>query len=207
MTGPVRTGRPRSFLSTMDMPSWLMLRRLIALAVITVALAACSNSTGPDGVDPVAWADKVCKSIEGQTAILSQPPSADTSDPKKAKDDLLAYLGNLAGALDKLSNGVKDAGTPKVNDGSQVVTKVTKTLQDAKRGVEDAKANLDKATVTDAASFQAARDKVAEDLGKLSDIEDPTKDLKSNAELNDAFNKASTCTKLDQTGSSTPPSR
>jgi hypothetical protein len=175
-----------------------MIRRLVMLTVLTVALAACSGSKGSADVDPVAWAEKVCKSIEGQAAVLSQAPTADTADPKKAKETLLAYLGNLATGLDKLASGVRDAGTPKVNDGSQVVEKVTKTLQDARRGVEDAKSNLEKATVTDAASFQTARDKVAADLGKLSDLEDPTKDLKANAELNDAFNKASTCKKLDQ---------
>jgi hypothetical protein len=180
-----------------------VIRRLAMLIALAALLTACS-SKGSDGVDPVSWAEKVCKSVEGQTAILSQTPNADPNDPAKAKENLLAYLGNLSSGLDKLINGVKDAGTPKVNDGTQVVEKVTKTLRDAKQGVETAKTNLDKATVTDAASFQAARDKVAEDLAKLSDLEDPTRDLKANAELNDAFNKAATCKKLDE---GSPPSR
>jgi hypothetical protein len=182
-----------------------VIRRLAMLIALTIVLTACSNK-GSDGVDAVSWAEKVCKSVEGQAAVLSQTPSADPSDPAKAKQNLLAYLGTLTAGLDKLLNGIKDAGTPKVNDGSQVVEKVTKALRDAKQSVEDAKGNLDKATVTDAASFQAARDKVAQDLAKLSDLEDPTKDLKANAELNDAFNKASTCKKLDEGGPSTPPS-
>jgi hypothetical protein len=173
-----------------------VIRRLAALTIALAALTACSDK-GSDGVDPVAWAEKVCKSVEGQAAILAQAPNPDASDPAKAKENLLTYLGNLAGGLDKLINGVKDAGNPKVNDGAQVVEKVTKTLQDAKQSVETAKTNLQQATVTDAASFQTARNKVAEDLSKLSDIEDPTRDLKSNAELNDTFNKASTCKKLD----------
>ena len=175
-----------------------VIRRLAALVALAIALVACSDDKGPDRVDPVAWAEQVCKSVEGQSAILSQTPTTDTGDPAKAKQNLLTYLGNLSAGLDKLAGGVKDAGTPKVNDGNQVVEKVTRTLKDAKQGVEVAKTNLDKATVTDTASFQAARDKVAEDLGKLSDLEDPTKDLKANAELNDAFNKAPTCKRLDQ---------
>jgi uncharacterized phage infection (PIP) family protein YhgE len=181
-----------------------MTRRLATLAALVVVLTACSEDKGPDGVDPVAWAEQVCKSVEGQAAVLNQTPTTDPGDPAKAKQNLLTYLGNLSAGLDKLSNGVKDAGTPKVNDGTQVVEKVTRTLRDAKQGVDLAKANLDKATVTDAASFQSARDRVGEDLAKLSDLEDPTKDLKANAELNDAFTKAATCKKLDE---GVPPSR
>src|SRR6266545_7952499 len=115
-----------------------VIRRLATLIALAVMLTACSDK-GSDGVDPVSWAEKVCKSVEGQTAILSQTPNADPNDPAKAKENLLAYLGNLSSGLDKLINGVKDAGTPKVNDGTQVVEKVTKTLRDAKQGVETAK--------------------------------------------------------------------
>ena len=184
-----------------------MIRRIATLTALAVALTACSGSKGSDGVDPVAWADKVCKSIDGQAAILGQAPSVDPSDPARAKESLLTYLGNLSTGLDKLGGGVREAGTPKVNDGSQVVDRVARTLREAKKGVDDARSNLARATVTDAASFQAARDQVGQDLAKLSDIEDPTKDLKSNAELNDAFNKAPTCVQLDQgNSSSTPPS-
>ena len=182
-----------------------MIRRLATITLLAIALAACSDSKGTEGVDPVSWAEKVCKSIEGQAAILGQAPNTDSSDPVKAKENLLTYLGNLATGLDTLVNGVKSAGTPKVNDGTQVVDKVTTTLQEAKKSVDEAKSNLSKATVTDAASFQAARDQVGQDLAKLSQLEDPTKDLKSNAELNDAFNKAPTCVKLDQGSPSTPP--
>lgn len=175
-----------------------MIRRLAVLVAVPIALTACSDSSDSGGVDPVAWAEKVCKSVEGQAAILGQAPTVDASDPAKARENLLSYLGNLSTGLDTLMGGVRDAGRPKVNDGTQVVDKVTTTLREAKKGVDDAKSNLEKTTVTDAASFEAARTKVGQDLAKLSDIEDPTKDLKSNAELNDAFNKAPTCVKLDQ---------
>ena len=184
-----------------------MIRRLAGLALVAAALAGCSDDKGSGGVDPVTWAEKVCKSVEGQAAVMTQTPNVDPGNPQQAKQALLTYLGNLSVGLDKLAGGVRDAGTPSVTDGAQVVSKVTKTLQDATKGVQDAKANLEKATVTDAASFEAARDKVGQDLATLSDLEDPTKDLKANGELNDAFNKAPTCKKLDEAGPSTPPSR
>jgi hypothetical protein len=188
-----------------------MIRRLIALTALAVALTACSNSSdssskSSNGGDPVAWAEKVCKSVESQLATMSQSPNIDPSDPKQAKENLLTYLGSFASALDRIAGGIKDAGNPPVADGSQVVDKVTKAMQDAKKSVEDARDNLAKATVTDAASFQQAYTKVGEDMAKVTNMEDPTKDLKANKDLNDAFAKAPTCTKLDSTGPSTPPS-
>jgi hypothetical protein len=187
-----------------------MIRRLVALTALAVALTACSNSSdsskAPTGGDPVAWAEKVCKSVESQLATMAQSPNIDPNDPKQAKESLLAYLGNFAAALDRIAGGIKDAGSPPVADGSQVVDKVTKAMQDAKKSVDDARDNLQKASVSDPASFQQAYTKVGEDMSKVSNMEDPTKDLKANKELNDAFGKAPTCKKLDATGPSTPPS-
>jgi hypothetical protein len=189
-----------------------MIRRLVTLVAVAAALTACSNSSNSSGNkpsngggDPVAWAEKVCKSVESQLATMAQSPNIDPNDPKQAKESLLAYLGSFATALDRIAGGIKDAGNPPVADGSQVVDKVTNAMQDAKKSVEDARANLEKASVTDPQSFQQAYTKVGEDMSKVSNMEDPTKDLKANKELNDAFGKAPTCMKLDASGPSTPP--
>lgn len=182
-----------------------MIRRIAMLSVLTLALAACSDDKKPSGGDAVSWAEKVCTTVDAQIAVLTKAPQVDPSDPAKAKEGLLTYLSNFTTALDSIVRGVKDAGTPPVADGAQVVDRVTKALGDARKGVEDARANLEKATITDLASFQEAYSKVGEDMSRVSDLEDPTKDLKANKELNEAFDKAPTCKKLDG-GPSTPPS-
>src|SRR5262245_26007837 len=100
-----------------------MLRRLVSVTALALTLAACSDSKSSEAVEAQAWAERVCKSIESQAALLAQAPDIDASDPAKAKENLLGYLGNLAKGLDTLIHGVQDAGTPKVADGSQVVSK------------------------------------------------------------------------------------
>ena len=183
-----------------------MVRRLPALVALAAALTACSDK-GSNGGDPVAWAEKVCKSVDSQIAVLTQLPNASPSDPVRGKESLLKLASDYAAALDRMVGDIRSAGAPPVTDGSQVVDKVTNALQDARKAVESARGTLEKAQVTDVASFQKAYTTFIEDLSNASGFEEPTKDLKSNAQLNDAFNKAPTCQKLDGETPSTPPSR
>ena len=178
-----------------------MIRRIALVAALTVGLTGCgSDSKAPPGGDPVAWAEKVCSSVESEVAVLSQQPDIDPSNAKQAKENLITYLTNFSVALDRMSTGIRDAGIPPVTDGAQAVEKVTGAIQDAKKGVDDAKSNLEKANVNNAEEFQAAYTKVGEDMAKLAQFEDPTKDLKANKELNEAFDKAAACKRLEGSG-------
>jgi hypothetical protein len=196
-----------------------MLRRIamgaVAATVLTLALTGCAEkttagsgsaaSTSPSSGDATAWAEQVCKSIEDDIAKLQQTPDVDPTNLAQAKDTLVAYLGDVSTALDNLSSGFKDAGPPPVADGEQAVDKVTTTIDDMKKTVDDATATLEKASASDPAALQAAFQKVGEDLQKLGDIEDPTKGMKANKELEEAFDKAPTCQKIDMDGSSSAP--
>jgi hypothetical protein len=184
-----------------DFEGTTMIRRIALAAALTATLAGCSSDpSAPAGGDAVAWAEKVCSSVESEVAVLSQSPDIDPGDPKQAKDNLITYLTNFSIALDRMATGIRDAGAPPVTEGPQAVDRVTKAIQDAKKGVDDAKTNLEKADVANAEEFQAAYTKVGEDMAKLAQFEDPTKDLKANKELNDAFDKAAACKRLEGSG-------
>jgi hypothetical protein len=183
-----------------------MMRRLAVLAALSLALTACSDdgNSGGDTNDPVAWAEKVCTSVEGSIGALGQP-DIDPNDPRKSKDNMVAYLGNIANALDRMMTGIREAGTPPVNDGAQTVDRVTATLGDAKRAVDEAKANLERAEVNDPTALGEAITKATTDLAALGDLQDPTADLESNQQLRDAFDKAAACQRLDGGGSNSTP--
>jgi hypothetical protein len=179
-----------------------MIRRITLAALLVTVSAGCSSDpAAPSGGDPVAWADKVCTSVESEVSVLSQSPDIDQSNPQQAKENLLTYLTNFSVALDRMASGIRDAGTPPVTDGQQAVEKVTQAIQDAKKGVDEAKTNLESAAISSAEEFQAAYTKVGEDIAKLAQFEDPTKDLKANKELNDAFDRSAACKRLEDTGS------
>jgi hypothetical protein len=110
---------------------------------------------------------------------------------------MLTYLMNFSIALDRMVSGIKEAGAPPVADSTKVVDAVTTALTDAKKGVDDTKTNLEKATVSTPEELQAALTRVGEDMSKLSQLEDPTKDFKANQDLNNAFDKAPSCKRLE----------
>jgi hypothetical protein len=204
-----------------------MIRRLtvatVAAAALSLALAGCGNSStsgsgsgsnsgsggsGGGSGSAVDWAEKVCKSIEPDVEALGKTPDVDPSDMAKTKDNMVSFLGKFSTALGHMATSLKDSGDPPVANGKEDVAKLISALDSAKKAVDEAKTNLDKASASDPAAFQEAFTKVGEDLSKLGDLEDPTKSLEANKELKDAFDQAPTCKKIDMGGgsSSTPTS-
>ncbi|HEU5474310.1 MAG TPA: hypothetical protein VFV67_26985 [Actinophytocola sp.] len=187
-----------------------MLRRIAMAAAaaftLSLVLTACDSGSSADnagGGDAVAWAEKVCSSVEDEVAALNEAPNVDPSDPVKAKDDMVAYLSSISNTIDTLIGNLNDAGDPPVADGSVAVDKVTATLTDVKTTVDGAKTKLEQASPADPAAFQKAFQQVAADMGKFATLEDPTKDLAASKELNDAFSKAETCKKAGMGAGST----
>jgi hypothetical protein len=198
--------------SNVDYAMMAGMTRLVATAAaLLLALTACSDDSGSGGSgsgsgDAVAWAEKVCKSVEGDVGKLNQTPDIDPSNPAQAKDSLVSYLGTIETALGNMVSGIRDAGDPPVADGKAAVDKLVNTLEGAKTSVGTAKTNLEQAPADDPAALQQAFTKVAQDMEALGDLQDPTKDLESNQQLKTAFDQAPTCKRLDQGSDSTPTS-
>ncbi len=196
-------------------------------AVVVLALAGCSGDgqepgemvpptttaaapTGETGAsDATAWAEQVCAAVAPEVEKLGAGPNIDPSNPQAAKDGLVSYLDTMVGALDRMIDGMQDAGAPPVPDGQVAVDRAVGTLEEAKGSIEAAKDELEGADVSDPAAFQAAFTKVGEDLQKLSDLDNPMAGLRGNEELHKAFQEAESCKELagsGSTGSATPTS-
>jgi hypothetical protein len=191
---------------------------IAAAATVLLALTGCGNSstsgsgTGSGtstpsggGGDAVAWAEKVCKSVEQDVAALSKTPDVSGTDLQKIKNGMVDYLGRFSTALGHMASSLRDAGDPPVSGAKPDVEKVTTALDSAKKTVEEAKTNLEKVSPSDPTALQAAFTKVSEDMSKISDLDDPTKGLETNKELKDAFDNAPTCKKIDMGGPSSSP--
>jgi hypothetical protein len=192
---------------------------LLALAVGGCGSDAANPSSPTSGSNPpssgaasdeaVAWADKVCKSVESEFGTLTNQPNIDTSDPEAAKTGLVQFLDDFGTALDRLIGGIKGAGEPPVPEGKQPVEETTKGLEQAKRSVEDAKTRLSQTPTNDPAALKQAFTDVGQQLTEVGDL-DTTDSMENVPQLKDAFDKAETCRKLDQqkhkTSSSAPTS-
>jgi hypothetical protein len=189
-----------------------------AAAVLVLALSACgsggttpgsasgtstsASSTGSEASgDAVAWADKVCKSVESEIGTLTEKPNIDTSNLETAKAGLISFMDNFGTALDRLIGGIKGAGDPPVPNGKQAADETAKVFEEAKKTLQDAKTQFEQTPMTDPATARQAFTDVATKLASIGDL-DATHSIEDVPQLKDAFNKAPTCQKLDQKGSS-----
>jgi hypothetical protein len=191
---------------------------LVPAAVLVLTLSACGsgdtttgsasgtgtpssgNSSEASG-DAVAWADKVCKSVESEVGTLTQKPNIDTSSPEAAKAGLITFLDKLGTALDRLIGGIKGAGDPPVPNGKEAAEKTAKVFEQAKSTIEDAKIQLAQTNLNDPETAKQAFASVANKMTSLGDL-DAERTVDDVPQLKDAFDKAPTCQKLDQKSSS-----
>lgn len=199
-----------------------MVRRLAAAAVAVVTLSFGLAGCGSDAPttpgtttttttakseasgDAVAWADKVCATVGPEAEKFKTPPAVDPSNLQATKDNFVAYLDGMAQALDRMVGGIRDAGAPPVADGETAAKAVEDSLENAKATVIKAKDNLAKVDASNPQAFQAGMAQVGQDLQGLSQMEDPTKGLRGNKELNEAFEKSATCKALNEPATTSP---
>ena len=177
-----------------------MFRRLVSLVCVAVSglvVAGCSDSDGDSDGPAVAWVERVCASVEKGAQTLASPPAADLADPQTAKTAFTDYLGRVSQALDTVSAGIRDAGQPPVDDGQRAVDNAMGTISEIKTAIETARTRVAGLPVTDPAGFQQALNDVGAGLAKINGVEGPTKDLKANPALNEAFGKAPACQRID----------
>jgi hypothetical protein len=184
----------------------------VAAVLMALAVTSCGNSgdgggstTGSDtntssesagGGDAEAWADKVCSAMKDDVGALTAQPDLDLSNPQAAKDGLIAFLGTLSTSLDGMSNAVKEAGTPPVENGEEAVKGFVDQIGTAKDAVTSAKSKVEAAPVNDPTAFQTAITEATQDLSALEDMEDPTASFENNPELKAAYNNAASCKEL-----------
>jgi hypothetical protein len=191
-----------------------------AVALLALAVSACgsgttntgsgssttssSPSSGTASGEAVAWADKVCKSVESEIGTLTQEPKIDLSNAASARAGLTKFLDDFGTALDRLIGGIKGAGEPPVPDGKQVSDTAVRQFEQAQQIVSDAKTKLSQVPANDPAALKQAFTDVGQQLTTVGSL-DATKDMRDVPELEDAFKKAETCKKLDQQKPSSAP--
>ncbi len=150
--------------------------------------------------DAVAWVDGVCGSLLPFVKAASTEPAIDPSDPKAAIKGLSTYLGKAVSTLDTALTGLKKAGPAPVDGGDQVVATLTGALTKFRTSFQDAKTKIDAVDPTDLAQVASALPAAVQPLQELSNLPDPTADLKSTPELDRAAQKAPNCKSLPGAG-------
>lgn len=168
----------------------------------TPASAGASSPAGTTATqtDPVAWVNGVCGSLLPFVKAASVPPNVDPSDPKAAVKGLSDYLGQTVTSLDTALNGLKAAGPSPVAGGDEVVTTLTTALTKFRTSFQNAKTKIDAVDPNNLTEVATALPDALAPLQELSDLKDPTADLKSSPQLDAAAKQAPNCKVLSIAG-------
>jgi hypothetical protein len=189
---------------------------LTAIAAATVALTGCSatitGAPAPTGgssalapnapmtTDPVAWTDQVCGSLLPFVEASTTEPQFDQSNPSAAVKALSDYLGKAVSTIDQALTGLDAAGPAPVADGDAIVAKLKTTLTTVRGSFDKAKTAIDKVDPNNITELATALPEALAPLQDLSQLQDPTTDLKTNPELEAAAAKAPNCQKINKAG-------
>ncbi|MBW8482120.1 hypothetical protein [Actinomadura parmotrematis] len=174
----------------------------IALTVLLAAalpLAGCGSDKkddgGPKGPE-VAWAGKVCDSVNQSAAQLRLP--AVNADAKVYKKNVVTFLGDVDARLESMEIGLTKVGTPpaSVSGGQASVQRTLARLRATRASLAQARTRLAKAKVSDQASLRRELTSLNKIMVASATYKGPAQDLqKANPALDKAFDSAASCAK------------
>jgi hypothetical protein len=167
-----------------------------AATTVNGAPAPVGASAGATQTDPVAWVNGVCGSLLPFVTAVSVPPNVNSSDPKATVTGLSDYFGQAVTGLDTALNDLKAAGPSPVAGGDEVVTTVTSALTKVRTSFQNAKTKIDAVDPNNLAEVATALPEALAPLQELSDLKDPSADLKSSPQLEAAAKQAPNCKAL-----------
>lgn len=161
---------------------------VLLASLLGTSLAACSG--GGDSRN-ITWAGRVCDATSQGPAL--SPPNIG-SDPKKAKVDIEAFLGDIANRLKTVEDKLKAVGAPPSTQDKAAYQGALVRLSQAWATVVNAQSTLTKEKAADAKSLQKDLTGLTAVLQSSATYKGPTDDIrKASPALDKAFAKATTC--------------
>jgi hypothetical protein len=185
----------------------VIVRRVLIAAVLTVALVGvAAPGASAATVSPSEWAPKFCSTLTTYQEKLSTGSDdlttslSGTTNLKKARATLVAFLGKMSGAAKTAQRDLQKAGSPSSANGSKIAAKFVAALGQSSDIFAKAKAQAAKVSTSNPTAFQKQGVKVGTDLSaaatKLADTFAGISTLDTDGELATAMQADSSCSSL-----------
>lgn len=191
-------------------------RALMSLFALSLLVAACGGSSDSDdgggGDDtqaadtvtaPADYADGLCTAIgEFQDDLTQQSTdfqeafSSGTPSPDEAKDTLATFVADLSARTQQLIDDVNALGTPDVENGEEIRSRLTSGFEQVVAAFDEAEADIDALSTDDPAALAEGFTEVGTQLQEAgTDISASFDDLQS-TELDEAAADVEACSGL-----------
>lgn len=166
----------------------------------TAGGGAPSSAAPTTEKDPVAWVDDVCGAVLPFIQTAGKPPALNPQgDPATLVRGLSDYLSTASTSADAAVEGMKAAGPSPVEGGDEIVTRLSGTFGTLSTTFKDAQTRIDALDTSDPQALATELPEAVAPLAALQNLEDPTKDLAANPELDRAAKQAPNCRKIETT--------
>jgi hypothetical protein len=190
----------------------LMRRTARALSIVAVLMlgtacgpGAVSPAPAPvpvttTAVDPVTWADDVCKDLQPFLDAASLQPQIDPADPAASIKSLSSYLGTAVSTLDSVIDDLSAVGPAPVPSGDAAVEELIEALEEYRSIFAGVRRDVDAVDPTSPEDIVTSLPAAVAPLEKLQDLGNPLADLQIDPELDRAIATAPSCQELNSAG-------
>jgi len=173
-----------------------------AVLALVVSLAGCTtpapgNGQLPAADDPVAWAGRLCASLQPLGALKGQLPALDPNDPSTGRATLSTYFTSAEQAADQALTGLAEAGPSPIAGGDDAVAALGGALHRLRDAYHEAKTKIDSIDPKDPVGLGTQLPGIFSSLAAASN-DAALNTLGTNAALNDAVKKAPSCSLMSR---------
>jgi hypothetical protein len=171
-----------------------------AIGLLTLALVAgCGGGQGTAQVAPKAWAKAVCAAVKpwsGQIRKLQDQARRKItarSNVEQTKDELVGLFGGMEMATDTALTRVKQAGVPKVKDGTHIADQFVHALTAARDSFGTGMSAVQRLPTADQDAFYTGVVAAGDAMSKENNQAGRAFASISSPELDRAFNQLPEC--------------
>ena len=158
-----------------------------------LAVAGCGHSDRlPNADDPVAWADRVCASLQPLAALKDESPHFDANNPAATRDSMARYFADAADRSGQSLKGLSLAGPSPIAGGDDVANKLRAALQRRQAAYGDARDKVERIDPNDPVGIGTQLPGIMRNLANASN-DTGLDSFGNNPELNDAVKQAPGC--------------
>jgi hypothetical protein len=176
-----------------------MSRRFAAalLAAVSVAVLAsgCSGSGDdrlPPADDAVAWAGRLCSSLQPLASLKGETPNFDRNNPAESRQAMSQYFQRAAEAAAESVHGLQEAGPSPIPGGDDVAGKLHGALLALQQAYNNARSKVETVDPNDPVGMGTQLPGILSSLVNATDNAS-LKTIGVNPALNDAVRKAPSC--------------